>query len=558
MTFLPIVERELRVASRRRGTYWNRALAALVAILVCGWLFLVSTQEPIKEIGKILFSVVSGIFLLTSLLAGIRYTADTLSEEKREGTLGLLFLTDLRGYDVVLVKLAATSVNAFYGLLAIFPVMAIPLLLGGVSAGEFWRMTMVLTNALFLSLSAGLFMSSVSRSARKSMAGTFLLIMLINGGTPALGGYTAYLFKANKVEETFLIPSAGFAYALSFDALYNGKSESFVTSVATTHALSWVFLAFASIAARNSWQDRPAGARKVRWRERWQQWSFGDGKEQKASRPRLVSVSPCFWLGGRHRLKPMFVWGFIGFVGCFWFWGYLKWPDDWPSDGTYIATAILLHTAIKLWVTSEACQKLGPDYRSGALELLLSTPLTVREILRGQLLSLQRQFLWPVVFVALVDFAFMIAGMRGSSTSSQNLWVWLAGISVFVADVFALCWVGLWIGLTARHSNRATSAAVARVLVLPWLVFVVVAMLVSFLNLWSRIDNESAFFLGLWFVASMVVDVVFFLWSRHRLRRDLRTFATQRYVAGRSLFWWWPSSRGETTAAATPAVARGT
>jgi len=28
MTFLPIVERELRVAARRRGTYWTRWFAA--------------------------------------------------------------------------------------------------------------------------------------------------------------------------------------------------------------------------------------------------------------------------------------------------------------------------------------------------------------------------------------------------------------------------------------------------------------------------------------------------------------------------------------------------
>ena len=36
MTFLPIVGRELRVAARRRGTYWNRAVSALAAILVFG------------------------------------------------------------------------------------------------------------------------------------------------------------------------------------------------------------------------------------------------------------------------------------------------------------------------------------------------------------------------------------------------------------------------------------------------------------------------------------------------------------------------------------------
>ena len=34
MTFLPIVARELRVSSRRRGTYWIRSGTALVALLV--------------------------------------------------------------------------------------------------------------------------------------------------------------------------------------------------------------------------------------------------------------------------------------------------------------------------------------------------------------------------------------------------------------------------------------------------------------------------------------------------------------------------------------------
>src|SRR5437870_4597317 len=153
MIFLPIVGRELRLASRRRGTYWNRAVAALCAILVFAGSLWFEKQIGPKELGQHVFYVLSALFLVSSLVAGIRYTADCLSEEKREGTLGLLFLTDLRGYDVVLGKLAATSLDAFYGLIAIFPVLAIPLLLGGVLIGEFLRMTVGLANAVFFSLS---------------------------------------------------------------------------------------------------------------------------------------------------------------------------------------------------------------------------------------------------------------------------------------------------------------------------------------------------------------------------------------------------------------------
>src|SRR5712671_6289297 len=122
MTFLPIVERELRVAARRRGTYWNRALAALSAILVfAGTVWFEGRMAP-KELGKDVFRVLSGLFLFSSLMAGIRYTADSLSEEKREGTLGLLFLTDLKGYDVVLGKFFARSLHAVYALLALLPI----------------------------------------------------------------------------------------------------------------------------------------------------------------------------------------------------------------------------------------------------------------------------------------------------------------------------------------------------------------------------------------------------------------------------------------------------
>jgi peptidoglycan/LPS O-acetylase OafA/YrhL len=135
MTFLPIVGRELRVAARRRGTYWTRLVIACVAIAFGGWVMLIPDFRTPQNLGLALFTSLSVVAFIYSLLAGVRTTADCLSEEKREGTLGLLFLTDLKGYDIVFGKLTATSVNAAYGLLAIFPVMAIPLLLGGVAGG---------------------------------------------------------------------------------------------------------------------------------------------------------------------------------------------------------------------------------------------------------------------------------------------------------------------------------------------------------------------------------------------------------------------------------------
>src|SRR6266498_1808546 len=185
MTFLPIVDRELRVAARKRNTFWLRVVAALIALVIGGG-FMVLSLLPFGgmtpfggrgQMGGPLFTVLTWLSLATALSAGLFFTSDCVSEEKREGTLGFLFLTDLRGYDVVFGKLLATSMRSFYGLIAVFPILAITLLMGGVTGAEFWKTSLALANALFLSLAAGMFVSAVSRDPQKAMAATLLLLV---------------------------------------------------------------------------------------------------------------------------------------------------------------------------------------------------------------------------------------------------------------------------------------------------------------------------------------------------------------------------------------------
>ncbi len=180
MTVLPIVERELRVAARRPGTYWLRVTAAFVAIAVFGWMLLTLLRDDVPSAahGRYLFRALFGLAFAYCLFIGAWLTADCLSEEKRNGTLGLLFLTDLKGYDVVLGKLAATSVNSLYALLAILPVISLPVQLGGVTASELWQSALVLLNTIFFSLAAGIFVSTLSRDERKAMFTTVFVALL--------------------------------------------------------------------------------------------------------------------------------------------------------------------------------------------------------------------------------------------------------------------------------------------------------------------------------------------------------------------------------------------
>src|SRR5438270_6085640 len=98
MTFLPIVERELRVAARKRATYWSRSLTVLVALAIPVFMLMFfGTVGGPAGVGANLFSALTNVAFFCCILAGVFLTADCLSGEKREGTLGLLFLTDWKG-----------------------------------------------------------------------------------------------------------------------------------------------------------------------------------------------------------------------------------------------------------------------------------------------------------------------------------------------------------------------------------------------------------------------------------------------------------------------------
>ena len=159
MTFLPIVGRELRVAARRGATHWARfALTALVSLVMANYFAISGLGNP-PSIGRTAFEWLLGAAFVLAC-AGCTLTADTLSAERREGTLGLLFLTDLRPWDVTLGKLTSAGLGAVYAGIAFVPLLMIPLLAGGVTALEAARTGLALLTILLLALTAGLAVSA--------------------------------------------------------------------------------------------------------------------------------------------------------------------------------------------------------------------------------------------------------------------------------------------------------------------------------------------------------------------------------------------------------------
>ena len=479
MSLLPIVERELRVASRRKSTYRMRWMLAL-AVLVLWFLLLVSSRSSSAEKGQIMFVAIGVLALAFGLLAGIFLTADCLSEEKREGTLGLLFLTDLQGYDVVLGKLIATSLHAAYGLLAIFPILALPLLMGGVTAGEFWRLALVLVTTLFLSLSLGMAVSAVNQETRQAMVGTLLALIVFAGLLPVLWWLRCWV-AGNALWSGLLWTSPGFLFSRAFETCfsYPTGAHQFWASFATIFAIGICSLIVASLYLPRAWQV--GGENRTAARESWsRRWRFGSAGWRSLNRCWQLELNPFFWLADRDRLPRYTTTGVI--VGLLMVWSsFLFGLGSSRASTQHMCFSIALfmafgiHQVLKILITAEATRRLSEDYRSGALELLLVSPLSVSRIIAGQRAALKSIFKPAIALALLANIALWFCVVFDEHLRMPTEVIIMFTLILFggglllLVDFMALTRVGMWMALRTRRHDRAILGTILRVMLGPWL-----------------------------------------------------------------------------------------
>jgi ABC-type transport system involved in multi-copper enzyme maturation permease subunit len=467
MTFLPIVERELRLASRRKSTYAIRGGAALLALALAGLVSLFALMSP-GSAGKQVFNVVSYYTFILCLLAGIFLAADCLSRERREGTLGFLFLTDLKGYDVVLGKFIAVSLNAFYGLLAVLPILGLSLVGGGVTGPELGRMSLALINTLFFSIAAALWVSSRCLSSYRTMANTLgVLIGLVAIGEVARAciGLAPPRFAPALFWMGTLSPAQPFL--LASDAGYMFQGPTFWLSLGVSHLLGWIFL---GVAAWSLPHFIEPAAESGFWRRLFAGEVFA-GKSQR--RRALLDVNPVWWLVDDSRRLRWTAWGLAIAGGAI----MLTYSRSGPMAGflsTYIAMPF--YFLLKVLFAIQACRFFSEARRNGSLELLRATPLDGRTMLRGQWLALRQIFLWPVIVLVASQLAAMLSLDLGSANQIHlDFYFQLIALGwqlgKMVGDFFALGWFGIWLALTCKKPEMAAGWTILYILILPSVAF---------------------------------------------------------------------------------------
>ena len=535
MVLLPVVERELRVAARGRALYRVRFWAVLGMVAIFAWnIMSLQQNQPASQIGLQLMAFLTLWAFVFSLLIGVIATSDCVSHEKREGTLGLLFLTDLKGYDVICGKLAANSINALYALVATLPIMGIPLLMGGVTFLQLSKVALVLISTMVFSLAVGVFVSTYSRNERMAMVftilillgATFLLPFLLELSLPDTFGRGSDVWIA-------LMFSPGYGLLQTMGPM-GWPPSSFFFSVLWQWLMAAALIARASAHVPHSWEE--SGAARNPFPRFFNPTLFRWSKT--GSHRQWLEINPFLWLAMRDEASRWRVWLFVGSIFLIWLIGVLKYGMGMLVDqGLLAVTILVLHWPLKIWIAAEASRRFVEDRSNNTFEFLLSTLLTERQIIRGQWLALWKQFAGPVLAI-LVWESFLVFYLHrhhgwwdtGAITSP------LLSMFFLVLDAVALGWVGMWLGLVCKGRTRAILGSLALVVMVPWVLFLIYYVLDTFVaQRWLFTSGFGARSSGLGVPTTtirlcygLLMNGVAIFWIRLHLPKDLRRLATER------------------------------
>jgi ABC-type transport system involved in multi-copper enzyme maturation permease subunit len=495
MTFRPIALRELLVASRRPATFRIRWITATGGAAATFLYWLTHFGNPS---GSQLLAWLANAAFFCSVLAGVFLTSDCLSEERREGTLGLLYLSGLGGIEVVVGKLLVNGLNALLALFALLPIMAFAWLLGGVAAGEFWRTALALINTFWVSLTMGLFTSSFHRGQREALGSAFSLIFLWVIG---LGGLFILLHSSLTLPalEWFCGVSPAVSYLRAPDSLYRADPDLYWRPLLLSHACGWGFLAAASMAlwqvplAPTARSQTVPSAQPLSSTGPWPGW-LRLGHRSRPLSPALLDENPLFALLMARQSGDTWIWILVVLTllvstcnlllngtGASPF-GLSFFVAAGINAGFFNLLITLLLASTKALYAWHACDFFATARRQQALEAILTTPISDRALLAGIHKAQRRKFVLPftvlaigLTLVALLQFA--MGGPR--FTRVDYLGAWFYAMITLPLDLGALSWMGILLSLRDRQPEWAFAKTVGLVILLPAILFFLPSALIT-------------------------------------------------------------------------------
>src|SRR5262245_39186969 len=157
MNFVPILTRELRCGKYRLAAYRQRfGMGAATGVGLLALVLLDRWSGGVSLARLVVFPPLIGIVPFMLFILGLHGAGTLLSAERREGTLPLLTITRLSGWDIILGKLLQALLEQVSIFLAAVPALVLPIMALGFGLGESSSLTLESLNLLFFSQALGL------------------------------------------------------------------------------------------------------------------------------------------------------------------------------------------------------------------------------------------------------------------------------------------------------------------------------------------------------------------------------------------------------------------
>jgi len=541
MRWLPVIARELRSEARHPFTYWMRLVAAAIAlgIAVLGsfdrWRGNWSGSEFFSIVQPTLFSL---IWLFAPIM-----TCDSISRERREGTLGLLLLTLLRPMDVGLAKACSGILRSLSVVLAVLPLLAIALLLGGVSRTDLLRAGLMDAMALLAAIGAGLLASSrcrnFSRAAVLALLYAALALLILGtfqGAFYMLGNSARARFEAEEYLIILTVGSwvlcAGITEVWRQTGSFSAVSYVWVSVVQVL--LAALFLRSVLVHLDRNLRRLAVETGRTPRQEWW--WKvyctpvLFTGWLKRRQRW-LLNRNPIGWLQRRTWSARLCTWGWLGVVVLVET-VLVSAPGGANLDEIRDAQ-LLMASFVAVGLAFSAADSFRVERETGALELLLVTPLNVRQIIVGRLFGVWGQY--ALVFVLLTavwcqssNWRYDFLGWR-NAMGDELAKVWFLMTLLFLSTFILVPVIGLNQSMVRKHFVTSWIVTLTLGLIIP--VFFPACLFYGLLFFWFPMGlgwgmpawgNTSLILLG------MLLQAIFALTALRRLywNLDQRQFAT--------------------------------
>ncbi|MDO4570487.1 MAG: hypothetical protein Q4D38_08895 [Planctomycetia bacterium] len=467
----PIFRRELTLAPRRKKMYVSRCVytVSLLIITTTAWLILSGSQlveDPgdMARFGKALFGLLAPMQLILAMFFSGIFAAGAVAQEKDRNTLVLLLMTRLNNAELVLGKLAATLLHLYTNLLAAAPVLLAILCFGGVDFAQILHCFWVTIGTILLSGALGATLAFWREQTFQAISMTVLSMVVWLGVCEGLGNgllgatiagvssatlaealspWRAILLTTHYSSTTPLFPfvAAGVSFLLIFWTIVRvrvwnrGEKHRDVASVENVEK---------NVGEKNLAEKNPAAPSRSRSRSVWD--------------------NPILWREMRTRAygrRAFLVRLFYVLIFAAAFYGIHQTLDRLPIsfyETNTAASLFALQSLVPLallslaLVNTQAVTSITGERDARALDLLLVTDLTPKEIVLGKLGGIfwNTREMWALPVCLILYFC-------GRSVVSPEIGFYLLG--GFATLLIFSAMLGIHCGMTYGQSRSAVGVS---------------------------------------------------------------------------------------------------